>query len=205
MAMSYKERKQLLGVLIALPFLAAVAFWMYVQQPGAVDAAEKRQTLDSVQAAVDSARQDLASGTVEDLRRRIADYEASLELMRQLVPTGNEVAALINDVSDRAKLRNVHLANLSEPVREEGGRFRVERYRFVVLGRYDDIGGFLSDIASLSRIMVPSQLSLQQATDRVALSQGDTTGALLEATFQLRTFVKQRQPGAEDAGGTGGS
>ena len=204
MAMSDKERKQLLGFLIVLPFLMAAAFWMYVRQPRTAEAAEMRQTVDSLQAAVDSARQDLASGTVEDLRRRIADYGASLKLMRELVPTGNEVATLINDISDRAKLRNVHLADLTPGGYEEGERFRVGRWRFVVVGRYDDIGGFLSDIASLSRIMVPSQLSLQQATDQSARSLGDTTGAFLQATFQLRTFVKQRQPSAEDAGGPGG-
>lgn len=203
MAMSDKERKQLLGLLIVLPFLVAGAFWVYVWQPRAAEAAEMRQTMDSLQADVDSAKQDFASGmTVEDLRRRNADYAASLALMRELVPTDNEVATLINDISDRAKLRNVHLADLTPSGYEEGEHFRVGQWRFVVVGRYDDIGGFLSDIASLSRIMVPSQLSLQQ--DRSALSLGDTTGALLQATFQLRTFVKRRQSGAEDGGGAGG-
>lgn len=203
MAMSDKERKQLLGLLIGLPFLVAGAFWFYVWQPSAAEAAEMRQTMDSLQADVDSAKQDFASGmTVEDLRRRNADYAASLALMRELVPTDNEVATLINDISDRAKLRNVHLTDLTPSGYEEGEHFRVGQWRFVVVGRYDDIGGFLSDIASLSRIMVPSQLSLQQ--DRSALSLGDTSGALLQATFQLRTFVKRRQSGAGDGGGAGG-
>ncbi len=205
MAMSDKERKQLLGLLIVIPVAVAALFWIYVWQPRAAEAAVMRQTIDSLQTDVDSAgpQSKILSG-VGDLRRRIADYAASLALMRELVPTGNEVATLINDISDRAKLRNVHLADLTPRGYEEGEHFRVGQWRFVVVGRYDDIGGFLSDIASLSRIMVPSQLSLQQATDQSALSLGDTTGALLQATFQLRTFVKRRQSGAEDAGGAGG-
>ena len=199
MAMTDRERKQLLGFLIALPLLGAVAFWLYVRQPRAEEMADLQRTVDSLQASVDSARRDLASGTVEELRQRVADYEASLVLMRQLVPTGNEVAQLINDISDRAKLRNIHVADLSPLGYEDGERFRVARYRFVVLGHYDEIGGFLSDIAALPRIMVPHQLSLQVATDQTAQSLGDTTGSLLQATFQLRTFVKQPGGGTGDA------
>lgn len=199
MAMTDRERKQLLGFLIALPLLAAVGFWLYVRQPRADEMAELQRTVDSLQAAVDSARRDLAAGTVEEMRQRVADYEASLALMRRLVPTDNEVAQLINDISDRAKLRNIHVADLSPLGYENGGRFQVARYRFVVLGHYDEIGGFLSDIASLPRIMVPHQLSLQIATEQAAQPLGDTTGSMLQATFQLRTFVKQAGGGTGDA------
>lgn len=205
MAMTEKERKQLLYFLIALPLLGAVAFYMYIYSSRTDTTAELQRTVDSLEAAVDSARQDLASGTVEEIRLRVADYEASLQLMRQLVPTGNEVATLINDISDRAKLRNIHIADLSPLGDDDAGRFRMTRYRFVVLGHYDEIGGFLSDIASLPRIMVPHQLSLSQAPDQSALALGDTTGALLQATFQLRTFVKPSGFEAGSEGGNGGA
>jgi Tfp pilus assembly protein PilO len=205
MAMSDKERKQLFGLLIVLPIVGIVAFWMYYRAPKAEEAAALQHTVDSLQAAVDTAETVLASGTVEQLNQRIADYEGSLALMRRLVPTNNEVAQLIDNISDRAKLRNVEIADLSPLGNEAGGRFQVARYRFVVLGHYDELGGFLSDIASLPRIMVPHQVSLTQATEQTAQSFGDTTGALLQATFQLRTFVKQ--PAVEEIGngGTGGA
>lgn len=206
MAMTDKERKQLLVFVTVVPILGIIAFWLYVRQPATVQMAEMRLRIDTLQTAVDSARADLQRGTVEDLERRVEDYEASLRLMRQLVPTGAEVANLINDISDRAKLRNIHVADLSPLGYADGTRFRIARYRFVVLGHYDDIGGFLSDIASLPRIMVPSQLSLQVAPPQTAVSLGDTTGAMLQATFQLRTFVKQPLSGDLDReGGAGGA
>ncbi len=205
MAMSGKERKQLLGFLIVVPLLAIVAFWIYVRQPRIDAAAEMSATIDTLQAKVDTARADLQRGTVEDLQRRVEDYQASLNLMRQLVPTDAEVANLIDDISDRAKLRNVRIADLSPLGYEDGARFRVARYRFVVLGHYDDVGGFLSDIASLPRIMVPTGLAIQITTDQTAASLGDTTGSMLQATFELRTFVKQPLGGELGEGGAGGA
>jgi Tfp pilus assembly protein PilO len=203
MAMSEKERRQLMVLLMIVPIGALLLFWFLVRQPRSAEAVDARRVIDSLQQAVDSARRDLASGTVEELRRRTADYESGLELMRTLVPTDNEVAQLINDISDRAKQRGVHVADLSPLGYEDAGEYRVARYRFSVLGHYDEIGAFLSDIASLRRIMVPSQLSLRTADLSAAKALGDTTGALLQAAFQLRAFVKY--PPAEGEGGAGGA
>lgn len=204
MAMTAKEKKQMLGLLIALPLIGVVAFWMYWRAPKIEAMQTMQQQVDSLQKAVDSARRDLARGTVQQLRQRVAEYEGSLKLMRRLVPTDAEVANLIDDISNRAKLRNIHIVDLTPQGSQPGGRFQVVRYRFVVLGHYDQIGGFLSDIASLPRIMVPVQLSLDPADDREAASVGDTTGSLLKATFHLRTFVKSAA-GADTAdGGDGG-
>ncbi|MDH3496301.1 MAG: type 4a pilus biogenesis protein PilO [Gemmatimonadota bacterium] len=202
MALTEKDRRQLMMLLMIVPIGAIALFWFMKREPMAAEAADARRVIDSLQLAVDSARRDLAAGTVEEMRQRVADYEAGLVLMRTLVPTDNEVAQLINDISDRAKLRNVHVADLSPLGYEDGGQYRIARYRFAVLGHYDDVGAFLSDISSLRRIMVPHQLSLQIASEQSSRSLGDTTGALLQATFQLRTFVKQ--PPLEGEGGTGG-
>lgn len=191
MAMSEKERRQLMGLLIAVPILGIVAFWMYWRTPAQERTAELERTVDSLEAVVDSARRELARGSVEALRQRVREYEQSLNVMRRLVPTDAEVANLIDDISNRAKLRDVHVADLSPQGFEDGGRYRVARYRFSVFGRYDQVGAFLSDIASLPRIMVPHQLTLDVAEARNAAALGDTTGALLQANFQLRAFVKQ--------------
>jgi type IV pilus assembly protein PilO len=202
MAMTEQEKKQLTYLLMIVPIGAIALFWFFVRQPRAEEVATLRHTVDSVTLAVDSAKKELAAGSVEDLRRRVATFEAGLALMRQLVPTDAEVARLINDISDRAKLRNIAVADLSPLGYEEGPEYRVARYRFQVLGHYDDIGAFLSDIASLRRIMVPYQLSIKPASDAAQQAQGDTTGGLLNASFQLKAYVKQAS--IPDAGGSSG-
>jgi type IV pilus assembly protein PilO len=201
MAMTDKEKRQLMILLMVLPVGAIAVFWFLVREPRAQEAADLRRLVDSLQLTVDSARRELARGSVEDLRQRVADFEEGLAIMRTLVPTDAEVAQLINDISDRAKLRNVAVADLSPLGYEEGTQYRIARYRFQVLGHYDDIGAFLSDVASLRRIMVPHGVSLAVASDEAQRTANDTTGALLQATFQLRAYVKR--PSAEGEGGAG--
>lgn len=200
MALDAKQRQQLLGFGIFVAVVGAVAFWMYWRTPKLAEMTSMRIKIDSLQARVDSARRDLASGTVEALRRRVRDFESSLGIMRTLVPTGAEVPSLIDDVSARAKRRGVEIAEITPMNAEPGRPFELHRYRFAVIGHYDEISEFLADVASLRRIMVPLEVAVTRASQTAANTYKDTTGALAQATFQLRTFVK---PGAaaDTAGG----
>ena len=57
-----------------------------------------------------------------------------------------------------------------------------------------------ADVASLQRIIVPYDLSLDQAAMTAAKALGDTSGSLLEAKFQVRTFVKSSTPEGQASG-----
>jgi Tfp pilus assembly protein PilO len=81
--------------------------------------------------------------------------------------------------------------------------FDIYRYKFQIYGHYDQIGEFLSDVASLTRIMVPQGLMLKPASPQTQRLVGDTTGALLEADFDLRTYVKRAPARPAAAGGAG--
>jgi len=155
--------------------------------------------IDSLQAIVDAARQDLQSGSVESLQRRVAEYSAMLELLRRLVPATHEVPALIDDISTKAKVRGVTLDLISAPTTDAGTPFDTHRYRIQVFGRYDQIGEFLADIASLTRIVVPQDVTMRPADQQVQRFVGDTAGALLAGAFNIRTFVKSSNPGAARA------
>lgn len=202
--LSARDRLILKWMIALMPLGGVGFYWLNVRPDQQTNLVAAQAQIDTLQAQVDTARADLQRGTVEQLRQRVADYEGTLGLMRQLVPTGDEVANLIDDISNRAKLRNVVVADLSPQSAEDDGAFRVARYRFTVLGRYDDIGGFLADIAALPRIMVPRDLGLSLANSNIATAVGDTSGTLLQASFMLRTFVKPQAP-EQSAGGTGAS
>jgi hypothetical protein len=49
---------------------------------------------------------------------------------------------------------------------------------------------------------VPHQVSLTLASDQAQRAVGDTAGALLQAAFQLKAYVKR--PALEGEGGAGG-
>ena len=161
-------------------------------------AAVLTDSLAAVKASTDSAKRDLARGSVEDLKQKTEAYRVTLEALRQLVPDQNEVPGLIDAISTRAKVRGVHIGSLAPlPVESGPSPFDTYRYRISVIGHYDEIGEFLTDVAGLKRIIVPIDISLVGANPSSARALGDTSRAMLEARFVVKTFVKS--PGAEGA------
>ena len=160
-----------------------------------------QDTIARLEAATDSAKQELAKGTVEDLRKRLETYRGSLALLRRLVPERNEVPNLLDDISSRGKIRGVTLSSVVPlPVEAGPAPFDTYKYNMSVIGHYDQIGQFLADVASLQRVIVPYDITLDQANTNAAKALGDTTGALLEAKFQIRTFVKSPSAEGETSG-----
>src|SRR5918998_448724 len=154
-----------------------------------------RDTIATLEAATDSAKKELARGTVADVRKRLENYRASLVLLRRLVPERNEVPNLLDDISTRSKIRGVTLSQVvPQPVEPGPVPFNTYKYNMSVIGRYDQIGQFMADVASLQRIIVPYNLSVAAANQGSAKALGDTTGSLLEARFQIRTYVKSPTP-----------
>jgi type IV pilus assembly protein PilO len=150
-----------------------------------------RDTISRFEAATDSAKKELARGSVADVRKRLESYRSSLMLLRRLVPERNEVPNLLDDISTRSKIRGVTLSQVvPQPVEPGPAPFDTYSYNMSVIGRYDQIGQFMADVASLQRIIVPYNLSVAAANAGAAKALGDTTGALLEARFQIRTYVK---------------
>jgi type IV pilus assembly protein PilO len=160
-----------------------------------------RDTIAKLDAATDSAKKELARGTVEDLRKRLDTYRGSLALLRRLVPERNEVPNLLDDISTRSKIRGVTLSQVV-PLPVEAGPvpFDTYKYNMSVIGHYDQIGAFLADVSSLQRIIVPYDLSVAPAATAAAKALNDTSGSLLEAKFQIRTYVKSSSAEGEASG-----
>lgn len=202
MAIGEKEKKQLMYLGIAVPVLAAVAYYMLLFQPDSDRLTNMRSRIDTMQAKIDTAKADLAKGTVEASRARVAAYMRQLTMLRKLVPAANDVPNLIDDISNRAKRRGIAIAKFTPGTVEPGTPFEVHKYSYTVFGHYDEIAAFLSDVASLTRIMVPVDVKVDQAKQTAMKAYADTSGALLEVSFELRTFVK---PQSADTGAAAGS
>jgi type IV pilus assembly protein PilO len=156
-----------------------------------------RDTITRLDAATDSAKKELAKGTVEDLRKRLDTYRGSLALLRRLVPERNEVPNLLDDI----RIRGVTLSQVVPlPVEAGPAPFDTYKYNMSVIGHYDQIGQFMADVASLQRIIVPYDVSVTVANKNAAKALGDTNGSLLEAKFQVRTFVKSSSGEGETSG-----
>jgi type IV pilus assembly protein PilO len=150
-----------------------------------------RDTVGRLEAATDSAKKELARGSVADVRKRLESYRSNLMLLRRLVPERNEVPNLLDDISTRSKIRGVTLSQVvPQPVETGPAPFDTYTYNMSVIGKDDQIGQFMADVASLQRIIVPYNLSVAAANATSAKALGDSTGSLLEARFQVRTYVK---------------
>jgi len=217
------QRSQVMLLIIMASLAGGYFFWSKVQSPRRAAIAATETQIDSLNAIIRKAKADLASGSVESMRRAIERYRAGLGLMRRLVPEQNDVTGLLDQISNREKVRGLTQgsfvpmppepgpplaltfhdpADTSKTKKPGQPAFDIYRYRYQVYGHYDDIGEFLADISSLARIMVPQGLVLKPASQQTQKLVGDTLGALLEADFDVRTYVKRATPGAATAGGS---
>ena len=208
MAISNEKATPLLALLLA----GIVGYSAYtgavIQMVGIKGIAAQRQhviavrdTIRQLEAATDSAKKELARGSVADVRKRLESSRSSLLLLRRLGPERNEVLNLLDDISTRSKIRGVTLSQVvPQPVEAGPAPFDTYSYNMSVIGKYDAIGQFLADVASLQRIIVPYNLTVAAANSSSAKALGDSTGSLLEARFQIRTYVKSSNQEGEASG-----
>jgi type IV pilus assembly protein PilO len=182
----------LLVCMIALSGIYGV--FTYLHTPAWEQITSVKAQLDTIDSVIRVAKEELAKGSKDQIERQNDGFRAMLSLMRQLVPQENEVPTLIDDMSNRAKIRGITIGRFQPLSVEMGSPFDTHKYRFEVYGRFDQVGEFLSDVASLPRIIVPEELVLRPAQQQTSRFLNDTSGALLEATFSVRTFVKSAKP-----------
>lgn len=196
------QRSQIMLLLVIAAIAGGYFFWTKKHTPDITNITADNQQSDSLEKRIAQAKQDLASGSIEDLRRHVEEYQGSLELMRRLVPEKNEVPTLIDDISTKAKVRGITLGKIQPLTPEPGTPFDTYRYRLEVYGHFDQIGEYLADVASLPRIVVPEEVTLSIASQAAQKQLGDTLGSLLLAEFSIRTFVKSSgpRPAAKPAG-----
>src|SRR5256712_7059355 len=208
MALLPQDRQLQVVLPITIGMLAlGYAFWNYWATPTGQEIEAVQTEIRSMETVIAQAKADRASGTVEDLRRKVGEYSGLLAVMRGLVPEKNEVPALIDDISTKAKVRGVTIGRIEPQPVEAGPPFDTYRYRLEIIGHYDQLGEFLSDIASLPRIIVPQDLILQAAAPPAPKLPGHQPGPLAQAQFGIRTFVKAAAPPpppAKKGGGAGG-
>lgn len=155
-----------------------------------------KDSLAFLQTRIDTAKRDLARESVEDLQARVTSYKASLGVLRTLVPEQREVADLLDDIETRARVRGLNVSGfVPMPIQAGPPPFDTYAYQLSVIGRYNNVGAFLGDVASLRRIIVPGDVIVAAADPLKARALGDTV-AMLEARLTIRTYVKGKT--AED-------
>jgi type IV pilus assembly protein PilO len=185
------QRDQILTAIAVVALVLVGAYWYFVYDPKSADVNKLVAHVDSLDAANQKAKAQLAKGTVEQIRAEAAGYRENLALMRTLVPAGNEVPALVEQVSTAARRAQLELAGLEpEPV-IEGDMFDTYRYKIKLNGAYHDVAQVLTNIASLNRIVAPMNVNLQlpQGTPKAVPGK-----QMLASVFEIQTYVVRTSP-----------
>jgi type IV pilus assembly protein PilO len=188
MALLPTGRNDQYKLLAAIAFLAAAGLYFnFVWSPKATELATLQSHVDTLQTMNDRAKRDVARGSIDKLRAQANEYTQEVDIMRQLVPTGNEVPALLASVSNAARQANLDVSAFTPDGKTEGDQFDTYKFKLSVTGPYHKIGEFLANVASLRRIVAP--INLQLAVSSQADKNRDPRTRWLDATFDIQTYV----------------
>jgi type IV pilus assembly protein PilO len=188
------QREQAL-LLVCVVALAAVGlYWYMVYQPRAVALAEQQTRVETLVGLNDKAKVEMSHGSLADIRRELTEYQQSLSLIRSLVPSGNEVPSLLEQVSTAARRVGLDVATVDPQPVIEGANYDTYRYGMSIVGGYHELAQFFTNVGSLNRIMLPVNLTLSVSNNANAQkTRRGSDGAVIEARFQLQTFVAHGQ------------
>jgi len=153
-----KQRNWMLGGIALL--VAIVPFRMYVLAPKQLENGVVVQHVEALEGQNRRASVQAARGGGE-LEERNLVYERHVAKLEELIPAAEEVASLMNDVSGAARQARVELLRMVPEPSETGAFYDKTSYDMAVIGEYHNVARFLTNVASLSRIVTPVELDVQ--------------------------------------------
>jgi type IV pilus assembly protein PilO len=184
---------------VVVAFALGALYWNFVWTPKSAQLVELTARLDTLDARNAAARTRIAQGTAADLEAEAARYSRDLEVMRLLVPTGNELPSLLEQVSTAARREGLDIASVEPQPVVHGDEFDTYRYKVSITGGYHALGEFLTNVGSLTRIVAPVNLSLALAGNRntTAVRMTPAGTAAIESKFEIQTYVIRSAPPAQ--------
>ena len=193
----FSKREQSLLAVILVALGISVLFYMYVFTPKAETITEQGAHVEALASANQKAASELKAGNLRQLKEDATKYAENLAVMRQLVPTVNEVPGLLEQVSNSARKVGLDIASVQpQPVSSGGENYDAHRYRLVVKGGYNSMTEFLTNVGSLPRIVTPMVLKMKLA-DGAGAGAANAVGrrrmpdseAPIMTEFDIETYV----------------
>lgn len=177
------QRNWMLGGIVAL--VAIYPFLTYVVAPRVEENSVVQERLETLNLQNQQAQVILARGG-GDLQERMQLYERHVQRLEELIPAREEVAELLNDIQALARRAGVDVQGLDpEPV-EIVGPYNTRDFQMTVVGEYHSVARFMTEIASLSRIVTPVQADLQIFG---APATRPNMESPVQASFRIETYV----------------
>ncbi len=187
--MPQTQREQLMVIIGVLGLLGAGAYWYYVYGPQTTIVATETAKLDTLNMEIDKLKTQLQAGQIQRLKQEAKDYAQSVEVMRKLVPTGNEVPELLDQISNAARRAGLEARTFNPLGPEIGQDFDAYRYALAVTGGYHDVAAFITHIASLPRIVVPMAVTVSVPQNAQQAGAPIDPKRTTQVVFEAHTYV----------------
>lgn len=192
-------------VLVILPLLILGGYYYFLHSKKKAEIVASETRLEELEKKNATAKAIALTGG-PDLQQKLELYEQHMKRLEELIPRSEEIAALLNGLSERAIDAAVDLSLLKPELSEPGEFYTQQTYQIQVIGQYHDIGRYLAAIASGPRIVTPVDLRLRPRPPNEAARDGTPK---LNAEFRIVTYVipppPEEAPAADAAPAQGGS
>jgi type IV pilus assembly protein PilO len=182
------QRDQIMVFVVIVAIAALGLYYQYVWSPKQQVLAALEERVDNLTQINEKIEREVKRGNLAKLKAESARYRRDLMVLRQLVPTKNEVPGLLEQVSTAARRVGLDLSDVQPEAVVSGTHFDVHRYRMGVNGDYHAIARFLTNVGSLTRIVAPINLQLTPSSKNLPRILPKES-RLLEARFQIQTYV----------------
>ena len=189
---SLNPRDRNLVVLSVLAFGLAGGYWYQFWSPKNLELDEMDAHVQALREVNQHAKAELAQGKTSELRAETERFERDLNVMRELVPTANEVPVLLEQVSTAARRVGLDIADVQPLPQLTGDQYDAYKYRMNVKGTYQEIGDFLTNVGTLQRIVAPINVSLNPSAQ--AMRNRAPRSQAIDARFEIQTYVARTAP-----------
>ncbi|WP_287124890.1 type 4a pilus biogenesis protein PilO [Chromohalobacter sp.] len=164
-------------------------------------AAPRQATLDSLQARertllAEYETRAYQAANLDQMRTQMAELDARMQALLEMLPSDAEIPALLDDISDAAQDHQLVIDSirLRAPVPQA---FYIEQpFDIEVRGGYHDIAAFLGSVAALPRIVTLHDFTL------TPVNEGDTLRlSLLARTYSYREDADPKARAGNPEGG----
>ena len=182
--------------------LLGYVFYSYAYEPRQAEVDALRTRVEELQTRNSSARA-LTRGVGTDVEGTLASYRRQLEAVEGLIPSSEELPDLLDAISAEAQKTNVEIALIQPSGATEEQYYTRRAYDMAVVGRFHDVGDFLTRVASLPRIITPLNLTLAPTTAAAgtgaAATPAGSDAVRVEARFSIETYVIPSTPTENEA------
>jgi type IV pilus assembly protein PilO len=188
------DQKGKIALAIAVAILAgAGAYWYYLWSPDQVGIVQAAAHADTLETANSEIKKAIADGLESKLKADAIKFTNELSGLRRLVPTENEVPALVDNVSMAARAAGMEISEFSPLGTLSGQDFDMVKYHFAVTGPFHKVVEFLTAIASSPRILTPINVNVSTSA-RVMERKPGKGETFVDVKFDVMTYVAKTKP-----------